>query len=322
MQMALRRVRVDADKERKKMGENARLYTDAVNEIYNALEARLKPVEDRMFSIAKAEELAIKERAAKLKEARIAELTPFAAVTATDISFYSLSDMPEGQYQALLASIRTAAETRIAEIKQAEEARIAAEAARVQREKDLAIENLRLAAESAAREKALEEERKKAAVEVERVRKENETKLVAERKKSADEAARIRKIADEKAAKERAEREAHEKKLVEERKTHDALVAKQRAELEAKAEAARKEAQKLAEAEAVRKAQEAKEKSDQEEKARKAASAPDRDKVLAFAKAIQSVTPPILTTSPALSKLIAEQSAKFVKWLEGEARKL
>lgn len=340
MRLDLRKVRVAAEKDRKALGEEGRRYVDAVNQVYNLLEDRLKPVEQRMESIEKAEEIANKERAEALKTARLAELTPYALTVGQDLTFYDLANMPEAQYIALRDSTKAAADAKVLAAKKAEEERIAAEVARAKREQELAAENARLAKEAAERQKALdverakaEEARRKAAAEVERVRKENEAKLEAERKKAADEAARIKKAADEKAAKERADREAIERAAEADRKEEARKLALERAKADAKAKAerdalakqaedARKAAQKLADEAKAREDAEKARKAKEAEEASKAAKAPDKEKILAYAKAIESIPVPVLSSSKPLSDLLKEQSTKMVKWLRAESGKL
>jgi hypothetical protein len=342
MRLDLRKVRVAAEKARKELGVEAKNYKEAVDQVYNILEDRLKPVEQRMESIEKAEEIAAKERADALKAARIAELTPFALVTGTQIEFYDLANMPEAQYVSLRDSTKAAAEAKQLAIKQAEEARVAAEAAKEAERVRLAEENRKLAAEAAERQKALdaerakvEEERKKAAAEAERLRKESEAKLAAERAAKEAEIAAERRIAAEKEAKARAEREAAEKaaqakrneeakKAAAEQAAKDAAAKAERDRLAKEAEKAREQAQKLADAEAARKVEQKRLLDEAEAKIQAASKAPDKTKLATFAKAIRALPLPTLSspTGKALAEKIASQSAKFAQWVEAEAAKL
>lgn len=355
MRLDLRKVRVAAEKARKELGVEAKNYKEAVDQVYNLLEDRLKPVELRMEGIEKAEEIAAKERADALKAARVAELTPFATIVGSDITFYDLANMPEAQYIALRDSTKAAAEAKLLAIKQAEEARVAAEAAKEAERVRLAEENRKLAAEAAERQKALdaerakvEEERKKAAAEAERLRKENEAKLAAERAANDARLAAQHKAAAEKEAKTRAEREAAEKaaqakrdaeaaaernvreqeakKAAAEQAARDKVAKAERDRLAAEAEKARLQAKKLVDEAKAREDAEKARKAKEAEEAAKAAAAPDKERLLTFAKLVRNLEQvnPKLTSEAGLklSVTISGQIERFAKWVETEAGKL
>lgn len=335
--LALRKVRTSAENARKKAGADALLYKKSVDGLYNLLEENLSPVEKRLDDIEHQEEIREQERLAKLKADRLAELIPFATITATDTTFYDLSHMPEAQYISLRDSLKAAADAKVLAAKKVEEERLAAEAAKEAERIRLAEENKKLAAEAAARKKALDDERKANEARIAKERAENEAKLEAERKKAAQEAARIKKAADEKAAKERAEREAKEKaeqvkrdeeakKLAAERAKMEAVAKAERDRLAAEAEKARLEAQKLVEEAKKREDAEKAKKAKEVEEAKKAAAAPDREKLVGFAKMIRNLKQvnPKLTTEAGtkLSKTIESQIERFAAWVDGEAKKL
>jgi len=351
LRLKLTKVRTSADRSRKALGEEARRYKEACDEVYNILEDRLKPVEERLRAIEEAEKRAAAEKAAALKTARIAEITPFAAVTATSIEFYDLANMPDGQYQSLLASTKASAEARIAEVAKAESDRLAAEAAKEAERIRLAEENKRLAAEAAERQKALDEAKKiaddakkladetarKADAEKARLKKEADDKLAAQAKASADEAARVKKANDEKIAKDRADRDAKDrtekikrdadtKRVEGERAQSDAKAKAERDALAKQAEDARLEAKKLADQAKAREDADKAQKAKEAEAAQKAASQPDKAKLLSFAKMVrnlQQVNPQLTTPAGAkLSATITAQVEKFAKWVESEASKL
>lgn len=344
VRLDLRKVRVAADRDRKALGEEGRRYVEAVNQVYNLLEDRIGPLEKRLSDIEKAEEIAAAEQAAALKAARVAELTPFAATVGSDITFYDLANMPEAQYIALRDSTKAAAEAKLLSIKQAEEARVAAEAAKEAERVRLAEENRKLAAEAAERQKALdaerakaEEARKAAQAEADRLKKEADEKLAKERAENEAKLAAQHKAAAEKEAKARAERETAEKaaqakrdedtkKAAAEQAAKDAAAKIERDRLAAEAEKARKEAQRLVEAEESRRATEAKVKAEQEEIARRAAAAPDKERLLTFAKLVRNLEQvnPKLTSEAGLklSATISGQIERFSKWVETEAGKL
>lgn len=327
--LALRKVRTGADKARSEAGAQALLYKKSVDGLYKLLEDRLSPIEKRLSDIEHAEEIAAQEVLKNLRAARIKELTAF--VPETELTFYDLGGMPEAQYQGLLKQTKDAFEAKVLAIKQAEEARIAAEQAKEAERKRLEAENARLAAEAAARQKALEEaerkaseERKKAQAEADRLKKEAEDKLAAERAKAAEAQRKI----EEQRAKERAELEAKQKaeqaKRDEENAKKEAAAKIERDRLAAQAEAAQKEAKRLADEAAARKAKEDAEKAAQLVAQKKAAAAPDKDKLIEFANMIGKLKAPTLKTAEAraVEVKLNEQLAKFAKWLTAEANKL
>ena len=344
MRLKIRKVRTSCEKARKQAGEDALLYKRSVDGIYKILEIEADKIETRMENIEKQEEIAAKERADKLKAARLAELTPFAMVTSTDLTFYDLSGLPEAQYQSLLSTTKAAADAKVAADKKVEEDRIAAEQARLAREKELAAENTRLAKEAQERQKALdaerakvEQERKKAQAEADRLKKEADAKLAKERAENEAKLAAERKAAADKAAKEKAEREAIEKaaqakrdaeakKLADERAKADAKAKAERDALAKQAEDARKAAQKLADEAKAREDAKKAQRANEAEAAKLAAAAPDKAKLISFAKMVRNLEQinPVLST-PAGAKLratITQQVEKFAKWVEAEASKL
>lgn len=337
MRLDLRKVRTAADKDRKALGEEGRRYVEAVNEIYNILEARLSPIEEKMRGIEEAEERAEKERQTKLKEARIAEMSPFGL----DLTFYDLGGMPEPQFRQLFESTKAAHEAKVAAEKKAEQDRIAAEQAKEAERVRLAEENARLAKVAAEAEKARKEaeekarvEREKAAAEALRIQKENEAKLAKERAEveAKQRAAKEKADAEKKAADEaaRKEREALELKVKKEREAAEKVAQAERArqeaiqkELKAKAEAAQREANRLAEEAKAREKAEADRIAKEKEAQKKAAKAPDKQKLMTFAKTIRDLPVPVLSMeSNDLFKKIGEQGIKFASWIESEANKL
>ena len=308
MRLALKRVRVDAEKTRKAMKEDSLRRGKAIDGINSLLVYQLTPVEEAMDAIEKAEEIAEANRKAALQSMRADDLSPYA-----DPTFYDLGSMPEDQWTQLIAGAKAAHDAKIAAAAKAEAERIEAE---------------RLAAEAEAKRKAEE------AAERERMRAENErlAKEAEAARKAKEEAERIaaaeRAEAEAKAA---AEREAARK----EREAIEAKARKEREALEANAKAEREEAARLAriereKREAIEAEQQAK--ADAEAKriasekaiAKRAAAAPDKRKVVVFAESVRNMAVPEMTTDAgrALAQTIASQRNKFADWLESEAKKL
>lgn len=216
--LALREIRINAEKTRKRLKEDSLRKGKAIDGIFNMLAFAVEPLEKHLLEqeqfIARIEEA----RKAKLKADREAALAPFGV----DVTLYQLGDMADDVFEQLLETNRLAYAARQEAARKAEAERIAREAReaeeRAKREaaeaaerERIRIENERLRAEKEAAEAAARAEREKADAE----RREIERKAAAERA-----------AAEAKAA---AERQAREKAEAE-------LRARQEAEARAKAE--------------------------------------------------------------------------------------
>ena len=308
MRIELKNVRLAAEATRKEQKQESLMRGKAVDGLNNLLLYALSPIEKHLESIEKREEIAEKARLDVLRNTRSIELSKY-----TELPGYDLSTIPEAQYNLLLLGAKTA-----------HEAKLKAEADRIEAERVASIQR-------AEKEKADAAER-------ERLRLENEKLLQAAKE------------AEMKVAKERAEREAIEKarlakEAAEKKKLADEAAAKQReieetarkekAAIEAKAKAEREEAQKKAnderkkrealEAEIKRLAQVEADKKASELAAQEAAlAAPDKEKIKAFAQVISNLSIPSLTSKAgkALLPKLTEQVNKFAAWVNSEANKL
>ena len=201
LRLALRGVRIQADKVRKDMKDESLRYGKAVQGVYNIIEYTISPIEKRLEEQEKFAEIQEQKRKDALAEARLSEVNEL-----IELGFipdgYNYGNMSEEDYQRLLKMGNKMKQEASAEAKRKEEERL-------------------------AKEKAEKEEQ-------ERIRKENE-KL----KKEAEERDRLAKIEAEKRAKEDAERiakeekerEAHELQLKKEREAREKLE-KEKAEAE------------------------------------------------------------------------------------------
>ena len=300
--LALREIRIKADKRRKEMKEDSLRRGKAIDGAFNMLAHAIEPLERHLLEqeqfIIRMEE----ERKAKLKIEREDALRPFA-----DVSLYQLGEMDEATFNQLLETNRLGYAAR-------QEAARKAEAERIERE--------RIDAEERARREAAEAaERARIKAENERLKAEREAAEIAAKAEREAAQAEARRIAEET----RKEREAIEAKARAER---EAIEAKAKAEREAAAAQARKEreAREAAEAELRAKQEaEARAKAEQEAAARAAATAPDRDKLDALAQAIRAIPLPKLTTHAAnkeIEELIHSQVVKFAAWIENQKTKL
>lgn len=203
--LALREIRIKADKRRKEMKEDSLRRGKAIDGAFNMLAHAIEPLERHLLEQEQFINRMEEERKAKLKIEREDALRPFA-----DVSLYQLGEMDEATFSQLLETNRLGYAAR-------QEAARKAEAERIERE--------RIETEERAKREAAE------AAERARIRAENE-KLKAEREAAQAEA---RKIAEET----RKEREAIEAKARAEREAAAAQAQKEREAREA-AEAALK----------------------------------------------------------------------------------
>jgi hypothetical protein len=281
--LALREIRINAEKTRKALKEDSLRKGKAIDGIYNMLAFAVEPLEKHLLEQEQFIQRIEEQRKAKLKADREAELIPLGV----DVTLYQLGEMDDATFGQLLETNRLAFNAR-------QEAARKAEQERIERER-------KEAEERAAREAAAAAERERLRAENERLAREKaeaERKAIEESQRMAAEF-RERRASEEKA---RAEREA--------------------AEAQARAE---REAREKAEAE-LRAKQEAEEKARQEQEAaaRAAAAAPDREKLIALAKAIRELPVPELQSEigKGIVNLIRDQVEKFAKWIETQTTKL
>ncbi len=307
--LALREIRIKAEKTRKQLKEDSVKRGRAIDGVYNVLEFLIDPLEKRLLEQEKFVERLEEKRKADLKLHREELLAPYQV----DTSFYSLGEMPDETFSSLLETIKIAHETKIAAARKAEEDRIVAERAKVEEEARIRAENERLKKEAEAKEVALKAERQAA----EKARKE------------ADEKARKEREAIE--AKARAEREKVEAEAKKENERLAAIAKKQKEEAnkaaKIAAEAAAKERKAREEAEAKLKAAkeaEAKKLAEEAEAKRKAAAAPDKTKLQMFAAQIRVLNIPTMATKEgqAIIAEVKSQNEKYAAWIEKKATAL
>lgn len=294
--LALREIRIKADKRRKEMKEDSLRRGKAIDGAFNMLAHAIEPLERHLLEqeqfIIRMEE----ERKAKLKIEREDALRPFA-----DVSLYQLGEMDEATFSQLLETNRLGYAARKAEAERIERERIEAEE-RAKREAVEAAERARIRAEN------------------ERLKAEREAAEVAAKAEREAAQAEVRRIAENN----RKEREAIEAKAKAER---EAIEAKAKAEREAAAAQARKEREAREAAEAALKAKEAEEQRKRDAAlaaARAAAAAPDREKLAKLAANIRALEIPTLTTAAGreIQDLIQTQVTKFAVWVENQTTKL
>lgn len=215
LRLALKAVRVEAEKSRKTLKEDSLRMGKAIDGINNVLLLQIEPVEKHLEDQEKFAERAEAARKEALRQARADVLAPYNV----DTSAYSLGEMTEAAFTILFNGTKLAHEAQIEAARKAEADRIAAEEARKAEEARIRAENERLRKEREEAEKAakaereaaeakLAEERKKAQAEAaaaaEVLRKEREARERIEAENRAREEAEAKRVADEAAAKKKA----------------------------------------------------------------------------------------------------------------------
>lgn len=217
--LALREIRIGAEKTRKRLKEDSLRKGKAIDGIYNMLAYAVEPLEKHLLEQEQFIQRMEEERKAKLKADRETALAPFGV----DVTLYQLGEMNEATFDQLLETNRLAYAARQEAAAKAEQERIAREAA------EAAARAEREAAEAAERERLRQENERlaKEKAEAEAAARAEREKADAERREIERKAAEERAAAEAKAAE---EREAREKAEAE-------LKAKQEAEARAKADA-------------------------------------------------------------------------------------
>ena len=312
--LALRDIRIEADKKRKALKEDTLRYGKAVQGVYNVIEFLIAPIEKHLENQEKFAEV----QEAKMKDARLDERLKLIVPLEIDLQFIDLRNMPDEHFQKFYEDQKAAKEAREQAIKQAEIERLAKEKADAEERERIRIENEKLKAEREKREKEIAAER-------ERVEKEKQDKELLIKKRneelkpyiifirdfgkmiSLDEPDYQKEFADIKIGAEqhweyerkKIQREAKEKQQAELRakKEREATEAKLKAEREEKEKLERQikakaDAEERAKKEAEEKA--AKELKERQEAEKKAAKAPDKIKLIEFAKKIDNLSNDII----------------------------
>lgn len=210
--LALKEIRVNADKTRKELKEDSLRYGKAVQGVYNVIEYLIAPIEKHLQEQEDFVAIAEAKRKAELKASREMELQPFAEFVPFGLN---LGEMSEEDYAKTLNGAKLQSQAKIEAEQKAEAERIAKEKAEAEERERIKIENEKLKAEAEAKEKQLAEERAKAEAErkaiEEKARKEKaaaDAKLKAEKEANEKLQAEIRAKAE---AEEKAKREAEAK---------------------------------------------------------------------------------------------------------------
>lgn len=279
LRLATVKIRTAAEKVKDEQKKMDLLKGNLKQASYNVIAASCKLTEEIFFNVEKAREIATKKMQEVLRQDREEKLSPYTESAA----MYPLGLMTEDAFNDLYFGLRISHENKLEAEKKAEEDRIEAIKAEAERIESQRLDNIRLQKEAEEREKQIATEKAKIKKEIEAMEKE----ISIEREKARQD--QYRKDAD--LAKERAkERKALEEKARKEAEERAKLQAVIRAKEEAELKAIREAEIKL---KAEIKAQKDAEK--------KAELAPDKDKLLAFAKLLNDLPRPEVKSIDAAS---------------------
>lgn len=185
--LALKDIRVNANKTRKRLKEDSIKYGRAVEDAYNVIEGLISPIEKHLEAQEKFGEIKEAERKASLQIERLELLRVYYF---EDNSGFDFGGMDEQTFSIFLSGCKNAYENKIEAQKKAEEEAIAKNREEEAKREALRIENARLKADAAEQERLAQEERKARDLELaaERARVEYEKKVAdTEAKKIFDE---------------------------------------------------------------------------------------------------------------------------------------
>jgi len=311
LRLSLRRVRIDAEKVRRSLKDEALRTGKAIDGAYKALEAAIDPVESRLEQQEKFAEIAEAKRKADLVVVRTAQLRTFGVDDAT-AGVFNLGDMNEQQFAALLANTKAGYEAKVAAEAKAKADAEEATRKRAEEEARIREENRRLAQEAAEKEAELKKQREAA----EAQRREAEAKAKADAAKAQEalnaERERSRKEREAAEAKARKEREAAEEQARIERMKAE----KERREAEAVlADARKREAEARAELDRKQREEAAKQEAERQRIAREN-SAPEIERIKAYAEKVRAFEHPALSDEYAfiVAKVrdVFERAATFI----------
>lgn len=199
--LALREIRIEAEKSRKILGDESLRKKQAIDKVFNGFRDALAGHEEYLQQQEDFAERIAAEQKARVKAERDAKLTELGANPA----HFNAGDMSEEAFAATVAGLEAQKKAAADAAKAAAEARRLQEIEEAKERARQAEENERLKAEAAEREKAIAEERKAAG---------EQLRAAAAAREVAEAAARKeREKAEAAAAEERRKREAAEAEL-------------------------------------------------------------------------------------------------------------
>ncbi len=225
--LALKNIRVGADKTRKSMKEDSLRLGRAIDGAYNLLEHAIKPLETYLEDQEKIAERLEAERLQNLRETRLAALKEADPdhIPTGDVAAYFDAD-----FEKILSDVRDLRKLRIERQQREEQERIERERIEAEERERIRLENERLKAEAAAREAEIKDERErleKERAEIEEAaRKEREA---AEAQAKADADARAKAEAEARELREAAEKREREERAAAVKIEADRIAAEKKA---------------------------------------------------------------------------------------------
>lgn len=205
--LALRAIRVEADKTRKALKEDSIRYGKAVQGVYNVIEYLIKPIEEHLQEQENFVLIQEQNRRDALNEERERLIAPYLGFVTADLPLTNTPWAELGdRFDAILAQAQADKKAHDEEQARREAERIAKEKAEAEERERIRKENERLRAERAELERKQAEERRKLEEQARKEREEAEKKLAAERA----ERERLEAEARKREAEEQARREAEE----------------------------------------------------------------------------------------------------------------
>jgi DNA repair exonuclease SbcCD ATPase subunit len=195
--LALKAIRVEAERTRKTLKEDSLRYGQAVQAVYNLIESQIKPIEEHLQLQEDFTKLKAARERQQLKEEREAEIAPYREFVPNIV----IEDMTEENFGKLFWACKV-------QFEQAEKAKAEAEQKRIEAEKAAELERLRI-----------KEENERLRVEL--AKKEQERKAAEEKTKK--ELEEVNRKAEE-------ARQAHLEQVRAQRAELEAIEAKRRAE--------------------------------------------------------------------------------------------
>lgn len=302
--LALKEIRVNADKTRKTLKEDSLRYGKAVQGVYNVIEYLIAPIEKHLEQQEKFAEIQEQKRIDALREKRSSDVEQYAEFMPagidlgwmSEVDYEKLVDFLKARYQDKIeAEQREARERELDRIEQSRRNKIAPFAQFI-----LKAPDLRNMTDQGFADLAKEVQKAKADydTEQERVRQEN-VRLQKAKEEAELKAAQERKAAEAKIkAEQESARKAAEAAAVERAKLEAQIKAKEEAELKVKEEA--------------------------EKAAKAAASAPDKDKLTQLAIMISTTTLPECSTEAGRSivKQVDSLLAKVILFIHEKTKEI
>lgn len=206
--LALKEIRVKADKTRVELKEDSIKYGKAVQSIYNLIASQIEPIEKHLQEQEDFVKIKEQKRKEELKVIRLNELQPFIDFVPYGLS---LGELTEEDYQKTLYGAKLQYEAKIESDKKAEEERLLKEQQEKEERERIRLENEKLKEEAKKKEEEALKLKKELDAKLENERKQN--KLLQE--KLEQEKIRIAKELKEKqAAENKAKRAPDKQKLI------------------------------------------------------------------------------------------------------------